>query len=464
MKTAIDLETILAPLPGDRPAGEDLRYAPVYDEIKEARRADDLLDRGDWQREIKTSDWGAVIKLAADALSTSTKDLQIAAWLAEALVNTDGFAGLATGLQILNGFMQNYWEQVYPEIEEGDLDFRAASFEFINDKFGAYVTQIPLTDPAATNGYSFIKWQESREVGYEADTRDRYGSTDYNKTAAREEKIAEGKPSAEDFDAAVAQSSVAWYESLAADLTHAEAEAKKLDGLLDEKFGSQAPSLSHLLGAIEEAGRFVTRTLKAKGGREPASQAAAEQPSQASQEPEAQPRRGVLSRLFKRHQEPTPGTEPEGAGGEMAQLAAMDEVRAPGPFSDSRRLEAARWEEALAALENVGIKEALDKLLSASCSAPSVRERNRYRLLMARLCLEADRPDLARPIAEELHAMIEELHLDRWESPLWIAEVLDALYQCLTKGEPIDEDTSRARELFQRLCTTDITKAMIYRL
>jgi len=463
MKTVIDLETILAPLSDDRPVGDDLRYSSVYDEIKEARRADDLLDRGDWQREIKTSDWGTVIKLASEALSTRTKDLQIAAWLTEALVNTDGFAGLTTGLQILNGSLQGYWEKVYPEIEEGDLDFRAAPFEFMNDKFGIYVSQIPLTDPTVTNGYSFIKWQESREVGYEADTRDRFGSTDYNKAAAREEKIAEGKPSAEDFDAAVAQTSLAWYESLAADLARAEAEAKQLDALLDDKFGSQAPSLSRLLGAIEESGRFVIRTLKAKGGREPVPQGVAEQPSQASQEPEAQPKRGVLSRLFKRHQEAAPGAEPEGGGG-MAQLETMDEVRTPGPFSDSRRLETARWEEALGALESVGLQEALEKLLSASCSAPSVRERNRYRLLMARLCLEADRPDLARPIAEELHALIEELHLDRWESPLWIAEVLDALYQCLTRGEPGDEDTSRARELFQRLCTTDITKAISYRL
>ena len=463
MKTAIDLETILAPLTGDRPVGEDLRYAPVYDEIKEARRADDLLDRGDWQRDIKTSDWGTVIKLASEALSTRTKDLQIAAWLTEALVNTDGFAGLATGLQILNGFLQNYWEQVYPEIEDGDLDFRAASFEFMNDKFGVYVSQIPLTDPAVTNGYSFIKWQESREVGYEADTRDRFGSTDYNKVTAREEKIAEGKISAEDFDAAVAQTSLVWYESLAADLARAQEEAKKLDALLDEKFGSNAPSLSQLLGALEESGRLVTRTLKDKRGREPAPQPAAEQPSQAVAEAEAQPKRGYISRLFKRHQEPASGTEPE-VGEEMAQPEAMDEGRTPGPFSDSRRLEAARWEEALAVLENVGIKEALDKLLSASCSAPSVRERDRYRLLMAKLCLEADRPDLARPIAEELHALIEELHLDRWESPLWIAEVLDALYQCLTRGEPSDEDIGRARDLFQRLCTTDITKAMIYRL
>ncbi|MCJ7495432.1 MAG: type VI secretion system domain-containing protein, partial [Deltaproteobacteria bacterium] len=110
-----------------------------------------------------------------------------------------------------------------------------------------------------------------------------------------------------------------------------------------------------------------------------------------------------------------------------------------------------------------GMKDALAKLLGASNCAPSVRARNRYRLLMAKLCLEADRPDLARPIVEELNHMIEELHLERWESPLWIAEVLDALYQCLTRGEPSDEDKNRGKALFQKLCTTDVTRAMIYK-
>jgi type VI secretion system protein ImpA len=463
MKTLVDFDAILAPLSDDKPVGEDLRYSSIYDEIKEARRADDLLDRGEWQRDIKTSDWDAVLNLASEALSKRTKDLQIAAWLTEALLNTEGFAGLAAGLKIVNGFLRDYWEAVYPEIEDGDLDFRAATFEFMNDKFGTYIKQVPLTDPVSTQGYSLLRWQESREVGYEADTRDRYGSTDYGKAKVREEKIAEGKIPAEDFDTAVAVTSLAWYEALGGDLALSREEAKQLDALLDERFGRQAPSLTALLGAIEECERLVTRTLKDKRAREPAPKPAEEPPSEAAEELEPQPKRGYISRLFKRHQEAAaePGPEMER---KMVQPEDLTAVEASGPFSDSRRLEAARWEEALAAMETVGIKEALEQLLSAACSAPSVREKHRYRLLMAKLCLEADRPDLARPIVEELYALIEELHLDRWESPLWIAEVLDALYQCLTRGEPSDEDTSRARELFEKLCTTDITKAMIYRL
>ena len=39
-------EDLLTPIPGDNPAGQNLRYAPVYDKIKEARREDDEAPQG----------------------------------------------------------------------------------------------------------------------------------------------------------------------------------------------------------------------------------------------------------------------------------------------------------------------------------------------------------------------------------------------------------------------------------
>lgn len=438
MKREIDIEAILAPIPGDNPAGEDLRYSPAYDQIKEARRADDLLDRGDWQREIKTSDWDAVIATAVDALINKSKDLQIAAWLTEALVDTEGFSGLAIGLKMLNGFLRDYWEHVYPEIEEGDLDFRVGPIEFMNEKLWLAVKQVPLTDKDATPGYSWLQWQESRQVGYEADIRNQYGDVDENKKKARNASIAEGKITAEDFDAAVARSSKAYYESLAEDLTVCLEEFKRFDDTVDEKFGSEAPRLAELREALEDCERVIMKIFKEK-------------------------------KNLDAIEEPEPATE-EAAATDVNEVEeeedALFEDVLPFPADrilDSGSLEKAMWKDALAKLKASGIKKALGQLFSASCSAPSVREKNRYQLLMAKLCLKAERPDLARPIAEKLNTLIEELQLERWESPVWIADVLDTLYKCLTTGEPTDEDIGRARALLQRLCTTDVTKAMSYR-
>ncbi len=438
MKQKIDIEAILAPIPGDNPAGDDLRYGPAYDHIKEARRADDLLDRGDWQREIKTSDWDAVITTAVDALINKSKDLQIAAWLTEALVDTEGFSGLAIGLKILSGFLRDYWEHVYPVIEDGDLDFRIGPIELMNDKLWLAVKQVPLTDKDATPGYSWLQWQESRQVGYEADIRNQYGDVDENKKKARNASIAEGKITAEDFDAAVARSSKAYYESLAKDLTVCLEEFKRFDDTVDEKFGSEAPRLAELREALEDCERVIMKIFKEKKDLD-----AIEEPEPATEEAAATEVNEV--------------EEEEDASSEDVLPFPADRIL------DSGSLEKAMWKDALAKLKASGIKKALGQLFSASCSAPSVREKNRYQLLMAKLCLKAERPDLARPIAEKLNTLIEELQLERWESPVWIADVLDTLYKCLTTGEPTDEDIGRARALLQRLCTTDVTKAMSYK-
>jgi type VI secretion system protein ImpA len=453
VKETIEVGALLAPIPGANPAGENLRYTPAYDDIKEARRADDPYDRGAWQRELKTADWEKVIALAVEALSGKTKDLQIAAWLTEGLTLTAGFDGLATGLKIITGLLRDLWDHVYPEVEEGDLEFRAGPIEFLNEKLPFCIKQIPVTDGKTTPGYSWLTWQESRRVGYDKDLLDQWGNVDEGKKTARDELMAEGKITAEAFDAGVAKSSRSFYESLAESVAAARQEFEALDGLLDEKFGREAPRVAELKKALEECEQLISKLVKEKGGREPAGKAAAEKPlkpdgGEAAQTDEPQKEPAAVEALPSETVAPT-------SGAPMSQ-SALSQV------SDSDSLERSIWARALETLNTDGMIKALGQLFAASCSAPSVRDKTRYRLLMAKICLKAGRPDLARPIVEELHKAIEELHLERWESPVWIGEVLEALYQCLTAG-PDTADATRAGELFQKLCITDVTKAMLYK-
>lgn len=447
MKREIDIDAVLTPIPGDNPAGEDLRYSPTYDEIKEARRADDPFDRGEWEREIKTSDWDKVVKVTTDALSTKTKDLQIAVWLSEALTQTEGFDGFHAGLQILNGLLQDHWEHMYPLIEDDDLDFRAAPIEFMNDKLWTAIKQIPITDSSMGPGYSWMRWQESRQVGYESDTHNQYGDVDDAKKNARDELIAEGKPTAEDFDSAVAFSSKAYYASLEESLTRCLEEFEKFDKTVDERFGRDAPRLAELKASLEDCAQLLSRILKEKREKEPDAV-----PETMEEVPETKP------------EEETPVAEAPRVRAET-QVAAAQATFSVGTYRVNRLLgsagiEEAVWQDALEKLKAAGIKEALEQLLGASCSAQSIREKTNFRLLTAKLCLEAGRADLARPIAEELNALIGELQLERWESPIWIAEVLDTLYQCLTAEGAADEDIYQARELLTKICTLDVTRAM----
>lgn len=449
MKKIINIEAILAPIPGENPAGESLRYDPVYDEIKEARRADDILEQGDWQHEIKTSDWDKVFNLSVSVLTERTKDIQIGAWLLESLTTTEGFEGLHAGLRIMTGFLQQFWEHVYPVVEDDDLDFRVGPLEFLNDKVWLAIKHIPVTDGGTTPGYSWMKWQESRQVGSEKDTRNQYGDVDADKRKAREEAIVEGKLTVEDFDAAVGGSPKSFYETLYGHVSACLEEFKRLDEIIDEKFGREAPRLAEFKTALEDCDRLVARILKEKKKLEPdgvSSEPMAEEPEEEVQEEIGAQKPSQVNEALPS------GKLPFSAG-----PAATYRVNR---LLGSAGIEEAVWQDTLAKLKSEGIKQALEQLLGASCSAQSVREKTNFRLLMAKLCLKGNRPDLARPIAEELNAMMEELQLSRWESPIWIAEVLDTLYQCLSVEGASDNDINRSQEILIKLCTLDVTKAM----
>jgi len=449
MKRKLDLEVILSPLQGENPAGESLRYEPVYDEIQEARRADDLLDKGDWQHEIKTSDWDKVYDLSVTALTHKTKDLQIAAWLLEALTTTEGFEGLHAGLQVMTGFLTQFWDNVYPVVEDDDLEYRVGPFEFLNDKLWYVIKQIPLTDSNRGPGYSWMKWQESRQVGSEKDTRNQYGDIDRDKQQAREEALAEGKLAAEDFDVAVNGSEKSFYEMQYGHLTACLEEFKVLDEIVDEKFGREAPRLAEFKSALEDCELLVARILKEKRELEPDPPSSEPVP----EEPESLANKEIDDQDTGQENQAPPSNE------------APSSLRPVAPYRINRLLGSAGieetvWRDALAKLNSEGIKPALELLLGASCSAQSIREKTNFRLLMAMLCLKGKRPDLARPIAEELNTLMDELQLVRWESPIWIAEVLDTLYQCLSiEGAP-DDDIYRSQEILRKICTLDVTKAM----
>jgi type VI secretion system protein ImpA len=260
--------------------------------------------------------------------------------------------------------------------------------------------------------------------------------------------IAEGNLTAEDFDSAVTQSSKAYYVSLAENLDACVEAFNKLDETVDKRFGSEAPRLAEIRTAIEDCNQTITKLLKKKRELEP------------DPEPEVQTEDVVVS--DQEEKAPEEGEAPVSDPSDSAPTVAVPTF-VTTPSVDPGSLEQTVWEDALRTLKTSGIQTALKPLFAASVCAPSVRDKNRYQLLMAKLCLKADRPDLARPIAEKLHSLIEELQLERWEAPTWIAEVLDTLYRCLTAEGASDDDLFRAKEVMQRICTTDVTKAMTYR-
>lgn len=259
----VDFEALLNPITADNPSGESLRYNGTYDIIEEARRSDDALAQGEWQRETKVADWSAVIETATAALTTQSKDLHIGTRLVEALVKQHGFVGLRDGLRLLRELQERFWDSLYPAIEDGDVEFRVGPLEWCNDKVPLSIRQTPLVEGG--EHYSWLHWQESRTV-------DNLGRQNQ---AALEAALTDGKITGEQFDKAVAATSRAYYEALFTELEHIRGECTQLDRVVEEKFDRDAPSLRNLKSAIEDCHTLVDGIVKKKRELEPDAQLAA---------------------------------------------------------------------------------------------------------------------------------------------------------------------------------------------
>ena len=157
--TCFQPNQLLEPIPGDDIGGTDLSFSTVFDEIRESRRHDETgLAQGDWEIDLKTAQWPRVKELAEDILSTQSKDLQVAAWYVEAMTRLKGFEGLAAGLQVMDGLLNDFWEFCYPGYDPDDLEERAGKIEWLNKQLPLVIREIPVTDRASGN-YSWLKWE-----------------------------------------------------------------------------------------------------------------------------------------------------------------------------------------------------------------------------------------------------------------------------------------------------------------
>jgi type VI secretion system protein ImpA len=265
----VDVAALLAPISEDNPCGENLQYSGLYDEIREARRSDDSLAQGDWQREPKNSEWPKVVYLSATALSAKTKDLQIGAWLTEALVELYGFAGLRDGLRVMRGLHEQFWDKLYPPLEEGDLEARANALSFMDSKLEIPLKKMLVTNSGSGLDYSYIQWEESTkfDIPENIESLDANAYTRMSELKAQAE--AEGRTTGEAWRKAKGSTRRAFYEATHAVLNECWEEFQALDRVMDERFGRHTPGLGALKKSLDGVRTLVEKLAKEKRILEP---------------------------------------------------------------------------------------------------------------------------------------------------------------------------------------------------
>ncbi len=250
----IPVAELLAPIPGDSPAGTSLRKdttpGSFYYKIKDARAAARAAERAAMQlgdiSAAGEADWETVLELAPRILRERAKDLEIVAWYVEALVRRHGFAGLRDGFKLARGLVDAYWDALHPMPDEDGLATRLAPLTGLNgdESEGTLIIPIglvPLTERTEHGEYSTWHYQQSGELGRLTDQ------------AQRAQRVAAGAVPMERIVAAIAASKPEFLRSLSQDLNQCRAEFALLNQALDTRAGAAAPPASSIQGALDRA-------------------------------------------------------------------------------------------------------------------------------------------------------------------------------------------------------------------
>jgi type VI secretion system protein ImpA len=249
-----DLDAFLEPIPGMNPAGESLRYQGTYDRISEARREDDpTLSQGIYKSSLKRADWANAANICIEALTARTKDLQIAGWLLEAWLNLEGFAGAAKGLRVMAGLCEQFWDDVYPRVELGDLEGRLAPFEWIEQKLALKLKQVPLTAPGEmTESYSYVDWERACH----------FENLAMKDPRALQEALAKIDPTMTVFRAAMMETDRAYILNIICDLDDAIDACVTVEQVLQEKCGKDAPGLGQFREALNAIQQLLAQDVR----------------------------------------------------------------------------------------------------------------------------------------------------------------------------------------------------------
>ena len=302
----LDFDTLIAPIPGDDPAGSSVPFA-VTQQLEEMRKEidPDSFSKNDPTRpEAKKADWKGTIELTQETLRNTSKDLLIAARLTEALVKVHGFAGLRDGLHLFRLLAEQGWDRLLPAIEEeDDLEVRAARFNWLDDKdrgarFPGTLRLVPLMDLDGQR-YGWQHWKDSQG--------------------------AKSKITGADVERAIQVTPLEKSELVFEDMEESWKELAGLGQVLSQKMATPsknyAPGLVGIREAIGDCRTLAQQILQKKGGgKKVALQSAAQEPD-SGQAPS--------TRGEPRHGDPGRDLRESGRGGREA---PADRAAQPDPL------------------------------------------------------------------------------------------------------------------------------------
>lgn len=246
------IESLLQNIEKDAPSGTNLKHNGIYTSIKAARTADDpTLPMGQWEHDLKAADWEEVTKLSVEALGTKSKDLQIAIWLLEAQINMWGFAAIGPCINFIQTLCEQFWPSMYPEIDDGDIEYRTNLIIWLNEKLQPTLKQLPITAMRGDTYYTWAMWEmAAQHEQLPPETR---------------KQMQDDLLSPQTIVSAIIATPIEFYKDIFGDLNLALIALDDFSQSLDNLCGEYSPSISGITGVLEEIYETLYSHVKHRG-------------------------------------------------------------------------------------------------------------------------------------------------------------------------------------------------------
>ena len=254
----LDVDRLLKPITEGAPSGPDLRLSAAeatlatIQELRAERTAD-------LTGEAKEPNWPAVLRACEEVLATRSKDLEVAAWLAEATVHSEGFPGLEVGLRLMTELIRGYWGSLHPGLEGGEIvpEIRAKPLSWLGrEQFLRTIKRVPLVGEAGGK-HGWLDFEISHQVDLAASSQspERY-----------EDMLAQGFLTGDQWRAALGATPAELLRQSFQDIRGAEAQLRTLEQVCTEKFGAdEMPDLIALRDLVAEISEFLARNTTPEG-------------------------------------------------------------------------------------------------------------------------------------------------------------------------------------------------------
>jgi type VI secretion system protein ImpA len=262
-----NLEPLLLPISPEDPAGESLRYDPLYDRIQQARLTeDDALPQGVWQRATQHADWQLVEQLTSDAITERSKDLQLAVWRTEAMLHLYGLPGFVAGCELLFGLHASFPVTMHPNsgepaqnlsVEEAALPLPADApfiegrinlIQWMNEKLAVQLKLLPITAPREITGAAVYSLADLESARLLEQTDRRRGAS------ARENRV-------QLFETSLSMTPIEWLIERWSELQQATEITHLLDDLLDCVYGEASSGLLQIKQVLESMSTTIASVL-----------------------------------------------------------------------------------------------------------------------------------------------------------------------------------------------------------